>query len=263
MPTLLDLQAAMRAELVTLRPGRDDRWSVVISGAGLDSADRLQIHRNHIFSSLTDVLSGIYASVVAMVGEGFFRTLAAHFIEAHPPNEPILHSFGGGFPDFVGGFGPARSLPYLPDLARLEWALHASFHADDELALTAAELAGLSSDKLADPPLRLHSSARIVVSGWPVDELWLAAQPAAVIDPSTIDLDSGGVRLFVLRQAGDVRFWSVSPGELEWLTAIAADSGLAGATAAAVAVEPAFDLERVFSAHLARGSFATISMGES
>jgi len=40
-----------------------------------------------------------------------------------------LAEYGDGFADFLAGFAPAQSLPYLADVARLEWAINAAYHA--------------------------------------------------------------------------------------------------------------------------------------
>jgi hypothetical protein len=263
MPTLLELQATMREELLTARPQRVSRLSAVISDRELPAESRLQIHRNHVMSSLSEALSGIYAAVRAVVGDAFFGSLTPHFIEAHPPVEPMLFRFGACFPDFLAGFGPVQSLPYLPDLARLEWAMHDSFHAADCVLLSPDELGAVPEFALADLRLSLHSTARLVASRWPVDRIWLAARPDGDVDAGDIDLASEGARVFVLRQDGDVRFWPVSAGEWELLSAIAAGHELSRSAAIVALTEPNFDLGAALATHLERGSFASIgSLGE-
>ena len=53
------------------------------------------------------------------------------FIARHPPQSPALVEFGGAFALFLAAFEPAGSLSYLTDIARMEWARHAAYHAAD------------------------------------------------------------------------------------------------------------------------------------
>ena len=60
------------------------------------------------------------------------RTSSAHGARASSPGrcppQPVLAEYGAGFPDFVADYEPARGLPYLADVARLDWALNVAFH---------------------------------------------------------------------------------------------------------------------------------------
>jgi len=49
---------------------------------------------------------------------------------------------------------PAAALPYLADMAKLDWALNLAFHTPLEGRLTASDLAHLSAERLFD--LRQH-----------------------------------------------------------------------------------------------------------
>jgi hypothetical protein len=42
-------------------------------------------------------------------------------VRIEPPLSPILLKYGGRFPTFIETFRPTSSLPYLADVARLEW----------------------------------------------------------------------------------------------------------------------------------------------
>ncbi len=260
MPTLLELQDAMRAQLFAPVPPADGGGAVGhILGDGIAPASRLQVHHNHIRITLTDALAGIYSAVEAMVGIQFFRAAAHGFIAEGPPCDPVLYAYGDGFADFLAAFPSAASLPYLPDLARLEWAMHRSFHAADESALTAGALGAVPADALADLVLRPRADAGLVASDWPVDALWHATRAPESGALERIDLvAAGGAAILLLRQGYDVRMWHVPAGEWHWLAAFAAGQDMAGAAAAATAADPAFDLADALSTNLQRGTFAAL-----
>ncbi|MCA8927307.1 MAG: putative DNA-binding domain-containing protein [Alphaproteobacteria bacterium] len=260
MPTLREIQDAFRAGLLAPdAAAAGTAAAAAILPDGLDAAQRLQIHRNHVFTTLGDALAGVYAAVAAMVGAEFFRAMAQRFVTAAPPTEPVLYAYGAGFADFIAGFPPAAGLAYLPDLARLEWALHASFHAPDAPTLQAADLGALPPEALPRQTLRLRADARLVRSSWPVADLWQAVRSGDADAVGSVDLDAGPVHLLVLRQAGDARLWALPAGEWHWLSACAGGQGLAAAAEVALTVDPAFDLTAALTRNLQRGTFAPLS----
>jgi hypothetical protein len=116
-------------------PGRLRAWN------GSDATRRFSVHRNNVVGSLVDALADTFPVVQALVGTEFFGAMAAGFVRAQPPRSPLMHRYGGELPAFIEGFAPARSLPYLSDVARLEFARVQACHAADAQPLT-AELAG-------------------------------------------------------------------------------------------------------------------------
>lgn len=83
---------------------------------------RLKVYRNNTFSNLRAALADVYPVILRLVGEDFFKHAATHFIRAHPSTSGDLNDYGGGFGEFLAAFPPAAELPYLCDVARLEWA---------------------------------------------------------------------------------------------------------------------------------------------
>ncbi|MFC6672832.1 hypothetical protein [Marinobacterium aestuariivivens] len=111
---------------------------------------------------------------------------------------------------FVAGFQPAASLPYLADIARLEWACHEVFHAPGNAAVALDALSRMPADDL--PGLRFHlgPACRLLASDFPVYRIWQANQ-AEVDEPATIDLDRGGETVLVLRPQWAVQLWALHP----------------------------------------------------
>ena len=162
------------------------------------------------FESLASALAATFPTVQAVVGADFFRGLARAFVGQSPPSQPVLAEYGAGFPAFVAGHDAARDLPYLADVARLDWALNLAFHAPAGGRLAAADLAALPADRLPSLRLGLAPGTALVASAYPLDRIWAASQPGAAADP--VDLAAGGVRLLVLRRPDDAAFVTLSAG---------------------------------------------------
>lgn len=87
------------------------------------AAARLAIYRNTALSGLCEALRLSYPMTEKVVGMPFFEQTALAFARRHPPTDPVLARYGANFPAFLGSLQSLRGLPYLPDLARLEWAI--------------------------------------------------------------------------------------------------------------------------------------------
>jgi hypothetical protein len=222
----------------------------------LPAAQRLHIHRHHILDSLAAALAATFPTVQAVVGAEFFRGLARAFIARSLPTQPVLAEYGAGFPAFIAGHDVARNLPYLADVARLDWALNLAFHAPAGGRLVAADLAALPADQLPSLRLSLAPGTVLVCSTYPLDRIWAASQPEAAADP--VDLAAGGVRLLVLRRPDDAAFVSLSAAEAAFVAGLGERLTLEEAAGRAA---PGFDLSAGFARLLGLGVFAAPQHG--
>lgn len=194
---LADIQAGFAAQAIPVTGAAPANLINCVLGNGLAPAARLRVHANNTRLSLTDALSKTFSVVAALTGADFFAALAAHYIEFDPPKSAALIDWGQSFADFLVGFEPAQQLPYLPDMARLEWAVNESFHGPDETPLEAAALGALDPASLAASCVPLHGAAQLLKTLWPVDDIWAAHQPGGSLDG--VELVEGDYRLLITR----------------------------------------------------------------
>jgi hypothetical protein len=225
---------------------------------GLSGARRLQVYRNNVFASLTSALRAIYPVVERLVGDGFFQYAADRYIRLHPSTSGNLHDFGGAFAEFLAAFPSAVGLPYLPDVARLEWAYHQVFHAAEHAPLDLSLLRSISPGHYPAIKFRLHPASRLLASEYPVLRIWQVNQ-ADYEGDGTVDLSEGGDQILVIRRDLRVELQPLGKGEYTLLTALAADHDLASACEAALGVEPDCDLTACLQRHVARGTLVDIS----
>src|SRR5262249_3240444 len=96
---------------------------------GIASSRRFAVYRNNVVTSLIGTLKDNYRAVHRIVGSEFFGAMAAQFVTANLPQSPIMLDYGAGFAEFIARFEPAATLPYLPDVARIERAWIEAYHA--------------------------------------------------------------------------------------------------------------------------------------
>jgi hypothetical protein len=265
MPAWRDLQATFAAAMLAEDPaGPEEALARLVCADGLSAAARLRIYQHHVLTTLTDVLRSAYPVVARLVGDGFFAYAADRYVRARPPAGPCLFEYGDALPGFLASFAPCRPLEYLPDVARLEWALHAAAHAADVPALDPEPLRWLPPADAARLVVRFQPSVSLLASRWPVDRIWHANQRDA--DPgTTVDLDAGGVSLEVRRLHDEPAFRALPPGPFALRRALADGRPFADAADGALAADPALDLARALEDLFRDGvlaGFAVVSSKE-
>ena len=217
---------------------------------GSDPGPRFDVHRNNVVVSLVAALADTFAVVRTLVGEDFFAAMARHFVRSHPPRSPVLAEYGDALPGFIDAYLQAAQLPYLGDVARLEYARVQAFNAADALPLAPAQLAARLQRplELADSRWTLHPSLQLVVSAHPIVDLWAAHQGHGALE--SVDLRRAQAAL-VGRDGEDVLVLAVAPAAAAFVRALQQGQAL-GAAVAQAAEGPADDALDL-SATLAHG----------
>jgi hypothetical protein len=238
----------------------DARVAAQVLPGRLTAEQAVQIYRHNVLGTLTTALGAVYPVVEKLVDSGFFGYAAHEYLRDHHPMSGNLHDFGGAFADFLATFAPAAALPYLPDVARLEWAWHRAFHAAGTDAFDPARLASVDPERL--PLLRfvLHPSAQLVASKYPIVRIFEVNQDGYE-GSMRVDLDAGGVTALVIRRDLTVYVEPLAAGTAALLAAFHQNRSLAEALQAALAVQPDFDLNAVLADHVRRGTIVQAHAG--
>jgi hypothetical protein len=237
MSVLLDrLQADFAAALVDSSAAS----TVVPALAGKDARalDRLALYRGNVSAAWEKALANAYPVVRALVGDEFFSGLACAYGRAHPSVSGDLNRFGARFAEFIDGFEHTRTLPYLGDVAALEWSVHAAHYATDPVALTRERIAALPPDALLMARFALHPACAWLRSPFPIASIWLAHQPQATAAlPDS--LDRGEIAL-VVRPRWRVEVLLSSSGELAALARLRAGADVEAVITAGLQADPEF-----------------------
>jgi hypothetical protein len=221
MTTLLDLQRAMRTSLVD----RDDGAVAAMLADGV-TADRLDIYRNTFVTGVTKALRLAYPALHRLVGAEFFEGAAAIFIAQHPPRAAWLDEYGAQFADFVRDFDPAASLPYLADVACLEWAVSRALQAADEPPLDLQRLQALSPEDQVSVAFVPHPSISLLRTEYPADEIWRGVLKGDDAALAAVDLGSGPVHVLVERRATGIEVSRLDEAAWQFAAALCAGQPL-------------------------------------
>ena len=255
MPSLAERQRAFVAALL-------DPFVPVPAGLvdpeGGPCPRRFNVYRNNVATALIEALESSFPAVRRLVGETFFREAARSFTTAEPPISPVLLEYGAEFPRFLERFEPAASLPYLPDVARIERAWIEAHHAADAAPLDPADLAGVSAERAGGLRFTAHPSLRVVRSRYPALTIWRMNVADGIPEP--VDLNTGGENALVIRPEAQVYVRWLPAGGADLIEALAHGEPLALAAEAATKGRAHFDIASHLSGLLESGAFTGFSL---
>lgn len=218
------------------------------------------VYRNTVFKGAVDALAANFPSVVRLVGDAWFRAAAAVHASASPPDDARLLRYGHAFPDFLERFEPARELPYLANVARLDLLWIEAHIAPDGPHADAASIAALPAQRLENLTLRPHASARwIWFDAQPAYTIWRANREGVEL-PDPLAWQAEGALL--VRRDGEVIWRALSAGGRAFLDACAAGLSFEAAAQAALETQPDEDFGVLFYALVEAGALAGLPVDE-
>lgn len=244
MPTLRDIQHRFRASMLGIGSGAVEPFIVA---DGMAAADRVAIYRNTYVAVLTRALRLSYPAVGHLVGDAFFDQAARAFIAEQPARSAWLDEYGEGFAEFLADFRSADAVPYLAEVAALEWAVACALHAEDRRPLDLSRLAALSSDEQPRAMFAAHPAASLLRTLFPVDAIWRAVLARDEAAMAAVDLAAGPRCLLVRPSLRGVDVDSLSEPDWQFTRELFAGRSLQEALDAAPDVDASVLLGRHFT----------------
>ncbi len=220
---------------------------------------RFGVYRNNVYVSLVSVLEGRFPVVARLLGEDFFKATARVFVEQNPPNSPVLMRYGGQFPEFLEIFEPVADLPWLGDVARLEWAWNLAYHAADREPVGSEALAAIDPSTAASLHAEFHPAVQLIRSVYPVVTIW--SENSKDGEPDHIDAGAGGEDGLIVRPGIAVEVRHLPLGGAAFIAALTKGKTLGEAAEAAFEEDTAFDLQANIAGLIASGAIAELRAG--
>lgn len=181
-------------------------------GTAASLAPRLALYRGNVEANARKALAAAYPVVEQLVGAEFFSGLAREYCRRSPSREGDLTRYGDAFAEFLRDFEHVRELPYLADVASLDWAVHCAHYAADADRFDALQLASRPDEEWGTLRVRLHPACAVLASPWPLARIWSVHQREHVGD-RTVPFDEATHRCLVYRpQNGACRSANSVPG---------------------------------------------------
>jgi hypothetical protein len=211
----------------------------LMASHGASPAGRIAVYRNNVIGGLVDALAQRFPVCLRLVGDAFFRATAQCYVRTTLPASPMLFEYGESFGEFLATFEPARELPYLPDVARLEYAVGRAYHAADATPLSLEELRSAPVDLLDDATVVFHPSTQLVCSRYPIVSIWRANMSD---DDSITPIADHAQDALVTRRRSTVEAHALAAGGSTFVKTLMEGAALRDATEVAKHAAPSFDL---------------------
>jgi len=222
---------------------------------GIRPESLMEIYRNNSFSAASKAMQLTYPAIKKLVGEDFLEFAAYKYIQQNPPLSGNLDDFGGAFANFLKNFKPAESIPYLFDIAQLEWLIRSSELIDNSQQIDYNALSKIPQDKYFELTFKLQPSAFFLSSPYPIDKIWeLATSDSEPDENFDITLENGA-NIMIIRPYDNVSIVPLTISEFTFLKSLNEGASFYESFEAAIAKDEDFDLGFYIKKHIENATF--------
>lgn len=229
----------------------------LLNATGGPAGRRYNVYRNNVAVSLTEALHESFPAIARLLGKQNMDGVAGLYLRQSPPSTPILACYGEGFGDFLDALPQLGHLPYLGDVARLEWLLRRAYHAADITPLDPAVISSIPPEALGSARLTLAPDVAALISDWPVHDIWTYATEDGAPKPG-----GAAQTVLILRRGYDPEAHVIDPSAAAFLNAISDGNTLDSALELATEDTPPFDLSALLGLLIGAGAIEDISTGD-
>lgn len=132
---------------------------------------RWHIYASGYLARIVETLEHDYPAVKRILGNFHFRALTERYLITHSPRSFDLRYAGDRLASFLEQDSLIEKLPFLPDLAKLEWLLSEAFVAKDPEPLLWSDLQTMAPQAVSELPLALNPGTAVIRSAWPIIDI--------------------------------------------------------------------------------------------
>lgn len=216
------------------------------------------VYRNSIVIKHEKALEKIYPAVYKLVGADFFTMLSHDYRLQHPATHWSLSEFGRHLADFLCEYSKAETVPYLPDMARLEWAMHELLFAPDSVSFDLHQLQTIPESDYLKLNFQLDAATRLLSFTSPILDIWHFCYHDNSGD-KPFELKPEGNIVLLSRKDFEVDMQKITLGEYRLLSQLNQGDALGEAIEQALLVEPQLQVESLLSRALLESWFTSVS----
>ncbi len=236
--------------------------AVALPGRTAGLLEGVQAYRANAQAIAERALAGAYPVIGQLLGDEAMAALARDMWRQHPPTRGDLGWFGAELAQWLPRVAELSDIPYLADVARLEWAVHRAHHAADP-ADAAPDLQALAHGDPDALSLAFVAGSACIASPWPVLTLWRAHREAGDQPPDLAPVrealaEGRSETAWVWRRGHRVELASLSEAERHFNLDLLQGAALGSALAAALGRDDTFHFEQWLTRALREGWLAKI-----
>lgn len=203
-PSLQEVQRWLKSKILPAGPIAPPDAAVELNPQGnAPGAERLSVYADGYLARVEEALCEVYETVRHVLGRRAFLELTESYAKRYPSHDYNLSLVGRHLPQHLAAWPLTHELPFLPDLARLEWLVAQAVHAFEQPPLEVSQLAAWSPEDWERARVLFQPSVGCIASAWPILDMWESrGRPIAEIQ---IDLVDRPQRVLVARQGVRIR----------------------------------------------------------
>lgn len=213
------------------------------------ATQQLSIYRGSVYGGLKKALAETFPITKRLVGNDFFNAMLGQYIKTYPCRVQDLNGYGKELPEFIKNLKQARSIPYLTDVAQLEWhcniVLNASLQKNNLF-----ELSLLNSEQQSKLKLKLPNTSVLFQCRYPVDEIWAMHQEAS---EKELNITEQLVNLFVWKSEFGIKVEKLTEEQFYFLDQLSKGYAFVNVCDAVVRKFLQADINALFSQSLQYG----------
>ncbi len=155
-----------------LHQGKNNIQQYIVDTQKVSAESRLTIYSDAYRLRLLEALTDTYPTMLKYLGESSFTELATAYIDAHPSTYKSIRWFGDSLANFLSQGAQYQPLPFLIELAQLEWTLTLVFDAADSPIFNLQDMANIPMESWENMVLKTHPSVHLLNFSWNVVEYW-------------------------------------------------------------------------------------------
>ncbi len=202
-PSLQEVQRWLKSKILPESQTSSKIQAVELNPQGdAPGVERLAVYADGYMARVEEALAEVYETLRHVVGRTAFQKLAASYARRYPSHDYNLSLVGRHLPDHIAGLPAVGELPFLPDLARLEWLVAQAFHAFDQSPMETAQMAGWSLEDWERAQVIFQPSVGSISSAWPILDIWQAREKP--VEEIRIELVNRPQQVIVFRHGHQV-----------------------------------------------------------
>ncbi len=141
---------------------------------GIPGNARMRVYAEGYAVRMRESLAEVFEALHQVLGEAAFNRLSEDYAARFASHDYNLSLAGRHLPEFLKDWSKTRDLPFLPDLAALEWLVCMAFHAFDEKPLSVQQTSAIAPKDWESMKIVFQPSVGVIASRWSILDIWQA-----------------------------------------------------------------------------------------
>lgn len=165
--------------------------------------ERLGAYQHGYPARIKLAIEEVFEAVTHVMGKKTFEELVHDYAASYPSKQYNLSLAGEHFAYYLKQSPIHFKLPFLSDLALLEWKAQEAFHAHDQKPIDPPKLQNIPPEDWEFVKFIFQPSIRLVESEWPILDVWEARKDP--IENFDINMTNRGQKIVISRNGYKVR----------------------------------------------------------